>query len=355
MDIIAHRLYNQQLVTPQFRTPAEVVAWFGAVQAQDYPGGKWAVGLRLPSATDADVETAIADRSIIRTWPMRGTLHFVAADDIRWMLEALTPRVVAGAASRHRQLELDAETFARSRDVLAAALQGGQRLSRPAMYATLEAAGISTAGQRGFHILGRLAQEGLLCFGPHEGRQPAFVLLDEWAPHAKRLARDVALVELARRYFTSHGPATLHDFVWWSGLTMADARAGVEGARTSLLEERVNGGSYWLPPGLPSVHVQPPLVHLLPAYDEYMVAYRDRSAALAAVAPAYPTLPGMVALGPTINVDGQFAGAWRRTVRKDVVRIATQPFIPLSEAARDALAAAASRYGAFVGLRPHLA
>ncbi|MFN8484515.1 MAG: winged helix DNA-binding domain-containing protein [Anaerolineae bacterium] len=354
MDIVAHRLHNQQLVVSQFRTPAQVAAWFGAIQSQDYPGGKWAIGLRLANATDADVEQAIADRQIIRTWPMRGTLHFVAAEDVRWMLEALTPRVVAGAAGRHRQLELDEATFARSRKVIAAALEGGRRLSRPAMYATLEAAGVSTQGQRGFHILGRLAQEGLICFGPHEGKQPAFVLLDEWAPNAKRLARDIALAELARRYFTSHGPATLQDFVWWSGLTVADARAGLEAAKGELVEERVSGQSYWLPSGLPSVGAQRPLIHLLPAYDEYMVAYRDRSAALAAAAAGGLAPPSATILGPTILVDGQFAGVWRRTVRKDVVTIATQPCVPLDDAARDALADVANRYAAFIGLRAHL-
>ncbi|MFN8475856.1 MAG: winged helix DNA-binding domain-containing protein [Anaerolineae bacterium] len=354
MDIVAHRLHSQQLLGTQFRTPAEVVDWFGAVQAQDYPGGKWAIGLRLPGATDADIERAIADRSIIRTWPMRGTLHFVAAEDIRWMLEALTPRVVAGASSRHRQLELDDATFARSREVIAAALQGGKRLSRPAMYQTLDAAGISTQGQRGIHILGRLAQEGLICFGPHEGKQPAFVLLDEWAPNAKRLERDVALAELARRYFTSHGPATVQDFVWWSGLTAADARAGLDAVKSALVEERVDGQSYWLRPDITGGMPPAPLVHLLPAFDEYMVAYRDRGAALRAVQARDIPTPGMIILGPIIVADGQFVGAWKRRLGKGSVSVAAQPLLPLTDAETHALAEAARRYGDFVGLPAHL-
>ncbi len=354
MNIIAHRLHNQQLVSTQFNTPAEVVAWFGAVQSQDYPGGKWAIGLRLPGTSDRDIEAAIADRGIIRTWPMRGTLHFVAAADIRWMLEVLTPRVVAGAASRHRQLELDDATFARSRDVLAAALQGGKTLSRPAMYHTLEAAGISTEGQRGIHILGRLAQEGLICFASHEGKQPAFALLDEWVPDARRLERDAALAELARRYFTSHGPATVQDFVWWSGLTVADARAGLDAAKSHLVEEKVNGQRYWLPPDMPGAAASP-LVHLLPAYDEYMVAYRDRSAALtAAHAHDLPT-PSTTILGPIIVVDGQFVGSWKRSVNKNTVTITAHPLWPLSDAEGHALADVASRYGEFAGLRARLA
>ncbi len=354
LDIITHRLHNQQLVGTQFKTPGEVVAWFGAVQAQDYPGGKWAVALRLPGATDKDIEAAIADRSIIRTWPMRGTLHFVAARDIRWMLEVLASRALAGAAGRHRQLELDEATFARSRDVLTGALEGGKTLSRPAMYQTLEAAGISTEGQRGIHILGRLAQEGLICFASHEGKQPAFALLDEWAPDAPRLERDAALVELARRYFTSHGPATIQDFVWWSGLTVADARSGLERARSHLVEAKVSGQSYWLPPDTPAVRPAPPFVHLLPAYDEYMVAYRDRNAALHAAHSRRLSPPNSVVLGPIIVVDGQFAGAWKRNTSKDRVDIKAQPILPLSDAERQALAHVANRYGDFMGLRARL-
>ena len=349
MNIIAHRLHNQQLVSTQFNTPAEVVAWFGAVLSQDYPGGKWAIGLRLPGTSDRDIEAAIADRGIIRTWPMRGTLHFVAAADIRWMLEVLTPRVVAGAASRHRQLELDDATFARSRDVLAAALQGGKTLSRPAMYHTLEAAGISTEGQRGIHILGRLAQEGLICFASHEGKQPAFALLDEWAPDAPRLERDAALVELARRYFTSHGPATVQDFSWWSGLTLKDAQSGMEAVRGEFERAEVNGAIYWMPPELRAPAVDSPHALLLPAYDEYTVAYKDRSAILGPAA-ARREDASSEALQPVMVIDGQVRGTWKRKLKRDSVNLSFSPFSALDEAEREALSAAAERYANHLAL-----
>src|SRR5207237_2162453 len=193
-----------------------------------YPGALWAVGLRTRDATEAAIEQAIAERTIVRTWPMRGTLHFVAPEDARWMLQLLTPRVVAANARRvYQQSNLDDATFARSKDLFVDALQGGKQLPRPSLYKVLEAAGISVAGQRGLFILQRLSSEGLICFAARQGKQPTFALLDEWVPISlsKTPARDQALAELALRYFTSHGPATVQDFAWWSGLPAADASA----------------------------------------------------------------------------------------------------------------------------------
>ncbi|MBI1879200.1 MAG: AlkZ family DNA glycosylase [Chloroflexi bacterium] len=195
-DIAQYRLYHQQIATTKFKKPSQVVSWLGAMQAQDYAGAKWSAGLRLPDATDADIEQAIADKTIIRTWPMRGTLHFVAAEDARWLLKLLTPRIIAQTAGRYRQLELDEATFARSKELFAQALQGGKQLTRNEMLQLLEKASISTAGQRGYHILGRSAQDGLICFGAPQGKQQTFTLLDEWAPATKSLERDEALAEL---------------------------------------------------------------------------------------------------------------------------------------------------------------
>src|SRR5262245_2764707 len=280
-DIARLRLHNQRIACATFEKPGDVVAWLGAVQAQDYLGALWAVGLRMRNAVEADIERALASRTIIRTWPMRGTLHFVAAADIRWMLELLTPRIVANDAKRLlRDFNFDEKELARSKKLIARALQGGKQLARNAMYKMLEVGGVSTASQRGRHILTRLAQDGFICFGAREGKQPTFALLDEWAPKAKRMPRDQSLAEIARRYFTSHGPATLHDFVWWSGLTTADATAGLEMAKRSLAQETINGHTYWLASSIPATNDSSPTAYLLPAFDEYTVAYKDRSAVL---------------------------------------------------------------------------
>jgi hypothetical protein len=348
--IARFRLERQQISRQPAATPAQVVAALGALQAQDYAGVLWSIGLRLSGATVADIERAIAERAIVRTWPMRGTLHFVAAADVRWLLKLLAPRVIAGSARRHRQLELDEAIFSRSRTLFTDALRGGRRLTRSAMLQILAAAGIETAGQRGYHILWRLAQEGLVCFGPPAGKEQTFVLLDEWLPPAPERDREAALSELARRYFSGHGPATLRDFTWWSGLAAADARAALELAKPELQQEVVNGQTYWLARAEPPQPRRAPEVFLLPGFDEYLLGYADRSAALD---PAYAArvVPGTNGVFfPTLVIDGRVAGTWKRTHTRTHVAIQLSPFTPIAGAAMPAITAAAERYGRFLGL-----
>lgn len=347
LDIAYNRLYNQHIATRTLEHPAQVVGWLGAVQAQDYLGALWAVGLRTRNANEENVKRAIADKTIVRTWPIRGTLHFVAAADVRWMLDLLTPRIIAGRERLYMQLELDDRIFARIKELFVSALQGGKQLPRDAMYGLLEAAHISTTGGRGLHILSRLAQEGIICFGTREGKQQTFALLDEWAPKAKKLARDEALAELAKRYFTSHGPATLQDFVWWSGLRAADARAGLEMAKPHLVKELSDGQTYWLASSMPTAKDASPTAYLLPAFDEYTVAYKDRSAVLNPMC-AKQVITGNGIFYPTIVVDGQIVGTWKRTLKKGTVVITPSPFTRLNEAETRAFAEAASRYGKFL-------
>ena len=352
IDIVQHRLHSQHLFGPKFATPAAVVAHFGAVQAQDYLPALWALGLRIEAAAEASVERAIGDRQIVRTWPLRGTIHFVSPADIRWMLELSAPRALRDNA-RRRELGLDDGVFAQSRKVIAHALQDGQPRPRKTLCQDLDDAGISPAGQRGVHILGRLAQEGVICIGPREGKQQTFVLLDAWVPPAATLERDEALAELARRYFTSHGPATIQDYAWWSGLTLTDARAGLAAVRGELAQAQIDDQVYWFAAAEDGARLSSPVAHLLPVYDEYAVAYRDRSAFLA---PAFAARPdsGNGIFRPSILIDGRTVGTWTRTLKNDVVSIAPNLFRHLTGAERDALAAAAGRYGAFLGRRPEL-
>ena len=273
-DIARLRLAHQHIAAPG-GTAAEVVASLVAMQAQDYLGALWSVGLRTAKATEATITQAIADREIIRTWPMRGTLHFVAAADVRWLLALLTPRIIASAAGRHRGLGLDEEVFARSRKLFIKALKGGRSLSRDTLYQVLEGGGISSGEQRGYHILWRLAQEGLICCASHLGKQPAFALLEEWVPAHPLMDREASLGTLALRYFNSHGPATLADFVWWSGLKISDARKALEMVSSKLVKE----GDYWMGAGSSSAKVTRS-AHLLPCFDEYLLGYTDRSTVL---------------------------------------------------------------------------
>jgi hypothetical protein len=344
------RLHNQMISGSALETPAETVAWLGAVQAQDYLAALWAVGLRTPGATERSVEQALADGSIIRTWPMRGTIHFIAAADARWMLELLTPRVLARQAGRlKKEFDIDETVSARCATILGDALRGGGRLTRNDAYHLLEANGVAASGQRGLHILWRLAHERIICFGPREGKQPTVVLFDEWIPDGEPLERDEALSRLATRYFTSHGPATLHDFIWWSGLTAADARAAVERAHEHLRREDIDGQRYWLSSSAPERIRRDPGLHLLPAFDEYTVAYRDRSAVLGPVTKGEIVSTNGI-FNPIIVIDGQVVGTWKRRLEKESVVVMPNPFRELTKAERKSLATAADRYGTFLGL-----
>lgn len=349
-DIAQLRLHNQSIAQADATTPGAVVKQLGAVQAQDYLGALWALGLRTRQAVEADIEQAIANSELIRTWPMRGTLHFVAAGDVRWMLALLTPRIMARASRRHKQLELDEATFARSEALFAKALQDGQKLTRPEMMAVLEQGGISTQGQRGYHILGWAAQSGLICFGPRQGKQDTFVWLDDWVPEGKTLSRDEALAELAHRYFSGHGPATIHDFMWWSGLPAADARAGLAMVESQLSPEELDGQTYWFSSAEFASNVASPTAYLLPPFDEYLLGYKDRRVVLD---PAHATkvVPGANGMfKPIIVIDGRVVGIWKRTLRKNSVVIEPSPFSALNKAEERAFVEAAEQYGTFLKL-----
>lgn len=352
-EIARRRLHAQLIAGTSARTPAEAVARLGAVQSQDYGAGKWAVGLRVAGATEETVDRAIADRTIVRTWPMRGTIHFVAAPDVRWMLELLTPHIVARAARRRRELELDDAVFLRTEKILVKALQGGRRLSREAVYAVLGRNGVPADASRGYHILWRLAQEGLLCFAaPDGGKKPTFALLEEWVPAAKRRDRHDALAELAYRYVAGHGPASVADFCWWSGLKAAEAREGIALAAPRLEKVVVDGVDYWMVPG---GEAAPQGVFLLPAFDEYLLGYREREAVLD------PRFAERICPGgngiflPMLVIDGKVEGIWKRAVKKKSVTVTPEPFTTLSAAAGRALPAAAGRYGHYLGLSATLA
>ena len=346
MTVAQQRLRAQRLAGTAFATPADVVSWFGAVQAQDYAGALWALGLRTTGATEASVEQALVDRSIVRTWPLRGTLHFAAAADVRWMLRVFGAQTIARNARRFRQFGLDQQVFNRCTAVTIKALEGGRQLSRPQLYARFEKAGVKTGGMRGLHIVWKLAHDGLICFGARDGKQQTFVLLEEWLPRSRTLDRDEALAELARRYFTSHGPATLQDFTWWSGLVAADARRAVEAAAVGAPHLASSHGarrtSARPPAPRPS---RPAAVVLLPPYDEYTVAYLDRSAALD---PRHAAA-SRNGICPTLVIHGRIAGTWTRRLERDAVTIALKPFTRLTGAHARGIAAAAVRYGRFLG------
>jgi hypothetical protein len=348
LDLAHRRLLTQRIAGTAFQTPAEVVQWLGAVQAQDYLAAKWAVGLRALNTTDTDVEQAIAEGTILRTHVMRPTWHFVAPTDIRWMLALTAPRVNAALAYQNRRLGLDDAVFRRSSAALEEALQGGKQLTRTELVSALKEAGIATGNLGFLHLLMRAELDGLICSGAQRGKQSTYALLAERAPQARTLAFDEALAELTRRYFTSHGPATVQDFVWWSGLTTAHARAGLEMVKSELLSEVVENQTCWFSRQTPPAQKLAQTAYLLPNYDEYIVGYTDRSAVFDTSHAHLLDARGNVLFQHTMVLDGRVVGTWQRTFKKGAVIIATSPFIDLSERERQAFAIAAEQYGQFL-------
>jgi len=343
------RIFNQHIGPPTFDRPHEVVSHMGYIQAQDYLGSLWAVGLRMKVASESIIEQALADRSIVRTWPARNTLHYVAAEDVRWMLDLLAPHAMQQRLGRYRQLELEPKTFHLSGRLLLNSLKSNGQLTRSDCYQVLEHGGISTAGQRGIHILQHLALEKLICFGPRQGKQQTFVLFDDWVPETKPKTREEALSELTLRFFSSHGPATVKDFAWWTGLTTADAKVGLENVSSALVEERLDDKVYWMPPSNRTSQITPMHTVLLPPFDEYLVGYADRSAVLD---PKHilSTNAGGGMLSAVIVIDGKVAGTWKRTLKKNSVEITPSWFTPPTEEETRSFSVAAQRYATFIGL-----
>ncbi len=347
IDIAAQRLNSHHLSHPDFGSPADVVRWFGAVQAQDYFGSLYAIGLRLPEATEATIEKAVADRAIVRTWPMRGTLHYVPAEDARWMLPLLAQRRIPKNRNIYRRAGLTEADFEKARKVLVKVLDGGKLLTRNDVYKALTAARIKTEPeQRGLHILGYWAQMGLICLGSRVGKQTTVTLLEDWVPAGRMLKGDEALADLARRYFTSHGPATLADCAWWSGLNAAEARKGLQAIRLQLAPLTVDGRTYWSGQAAEVPGATGPSVHLLPAWDEFSVAYKDRRDL---VDPALGKEVGY-GLGPSIISEGRMVGRWKRTLEKDAAVVELDLIKKLDKKQKAGLEKAALRYGAFIGL-----
>jgi hypothetical protein len=328
-------------------TPAGVVSAMLAMQAQDLPGAKWSIGLRAPGSTVAEVNRSFNNGEIVRSWPMRGTLHLVAAEDLGWILELTAHRTLRSLTARHRQLEIDDTAITRAADVSVALLNERGGASRPELFAAFEAAGISTTGQRGVHLLGALCQQRLLCQGPVRQDEQLFVLMDEWIPRPRRLHGEEALGELVLRYFTGHGPATLADFCRWTKLPLRDAKVGLAAAGSGLEQVVIGDSPAWMRPGLADSAAR--TVHLLPGFDEMVLGYADRSATLPDKYAA-ATVPGNNGIfQPTVVLDGRVVGIWRRRRTASGVTVTPVPFERLSARDRSALGAAAERYAAFVG------
>ncbi|AIY01773.1 hypothetical protein ART_2174 [Arthrobacter sp. PAMC 25486] len=348
--------------------PVDVVRSLTALQGQDFPGALWSIGLRSPGSTRADVEAAFNRGELVRSCPLRGTLHVTAAEDLGWILSLTAERMLQGQATRHRQLGITTPDLEQVRDLALALLEKSDgRVTREGLFAAFEQAGQGTKAQRGYHFLFLLCLEGTLVQGPvntGNGNGQFFVSSQDWIQNPRVLERDEALPELALRYFRSHGPATVKDFQWWSKLTLKDINAGLAQVQDQLETLECNGTEYWLAPETAELLGGPDhrktvngarSVLLLPGFDEYLLGYTDRSAALAPEhAPL--TVPGNNGMfKATVVAGGRVSGTWRKAqgaAEKQRQRsgvVLPEIFTQLTTSQDRALNAAAKKYATFLG------
>lgn len=357
-QVRAARMASLLLDAQAQRTPLEVAQWFGALQAQDAASGHWSLGVRCSGSTEADVLNAFEDRSLVRTWPMRGTIHIVPANDVAWMLELTGARMLSGASRRREQLGLTLQDVELAAATLADALEREHILTRAQAIERLAGAGLDVAEQRSYHLLWHTAQLGVTCIGPQRGADQTFVLLADWAPQQKQLTRDEALAELLFRFVRSHGPVGLRDFVGWSGLTLGDARAAAASNSGRILSVASEAGELWM-----TVELAVRLRHTdraghavvaLPGFDEFILGYKDRSLHVPAGAMDRIVPGGNGMFRATVVVDGMPIATWKRTLRAERVIVEVEAFAPLTATRRKQVGAAFTPYGHFLGRTPEI-
>lgn len=351
--ITRRRMHNLRLTGTRSRTAEETVQLLGAVQSQDFGPAKWSLAQRTSKVDTASLDRDFADGKFLRTHVLRPTWHFVHPTDIGWMIELTGPRVHAHNAGRYRNLGLDSDVFRKSDALLTKVLRGGEHLTRKALIGIFDKAGFGTESQRLTHLIMHAELKGTICSGAPQGKQHTYALLEERAPQTRALGRDEALAELAFRYFSSHGPATMKDLRWWSSLTLADIRTGIEMAGSRLNEEVVEGISYWSTPGRPRKGTTPK-VHLLQVFDEYIVGLSESRSLIDPLGKAGPLLSIAAALKGVVTVDGMVAGRWKRTVNRDSVDIVMDLDAPLDDVEQAALQTEADRLGRFLGVEANL-
>lgn len=328
---------------------------FGAIQAQDFGAAKWSVGLRMRRATDEIVENAFNAGRILRTHVMRPTWHFVMPEDIRWMLELTAPGVRKILAPYDKRLDIDARLLSRCHTLIGKALEGGAILTRAELSQHLGRHGVEASGQRLGHIMAYMELDALVCSGPRRGKQMTYTMLEERVPKAELLTREQSLAKLAGKYFTSHGPAQLKDFAWWSGLPLKEATTGLDSMISDLHSAKVGEKTYYFKPDEKAGEDKSQSAFLLSIYDEYTIAYKDRSAMSEGRPQDIETMLSMGnALTSVLVINGKVAGTWKRILEKDRVEIKLSPFRALSPAEKDSVHAAADRYGSFWNLKVDL-
>lgn len=351
VNIVQIRLISQQLAKKYSHLPNEIISWMGAIQAQDYPMAKWAIGLRLLDATDALIESAINNGEILRTHLLRPTWHFVSAEDIYWLLELSAQQIKAAQRSRDRQLELTEEVYSKSNAIIEKALSDGNHQSREELVGILSNANIATDQNRASHLLMRAELEKIICSGVIRNGKPTYALLSERVKSGKNLKEEEALFELATRYFTSRCPATTEDFAWWSGLPAGRLRQTLAMVKGVFHKEEIQGKSYILPDDFNQSVINNPTTFLLPPYDEFILSYADRNASIAWELESHlKEISDRGIFRPIIVMDGQVVGAWKRTIGKKNITIEVNSFYGHDISSWETIRVAASQYATFVNM-----
>jgi hypothetical protein len=346
-DISNSRLNSQKITKPEFKTAKEIVSWMGAIQAQDYPMAKWAVGIRLLEPVINDIESAIDKGEIIRIHVLRPTWHFVAADDVYWMLQLSSEKIKSSLRSRHKELGLSEPILANTRNIIEKSLGGGLSLTRNELGKEFQKARISTDENRLSHILFSAEMEGIICSGPVKNDKLTYALISERVPQKREFSKDESLAELARRYFISRCPATIEDFAWWSNLSLGNARRAIDIIRSDFSAEKIGNSEYWLPNTFSGAGKESAAVHLLPAFDEFLISYRDRSSSLALIHNK-KTVTDNGIFHPPIVINGQVAGLWRRSFKKNSMVVETDFFQAVSKNVSRMTEKKAGAYGQFL-------
>lgn len=341
------RLLSQGVEFTRFKTVKEVVSWMGAMQAQDFEMAKWAIGVRSPGSTDKLVEDSINKGEIIRTHLMRPTWHFVAAEDIYWMLGLTASRLKALLRTRHNALGLSDSILTKSFNLLEKALSNGSFLTREELAEEFKKEKINTDNYKLWHILARAEFEGIVCSGPVKNSKITYALLPERVPDKKVLIRTESVIKLAKRYFTSHCPATLHDFVWWSGLPVTEARHALEEIGPDFSSETIGSEKYWFTNSSRESDFKKTSVHLLPAFDEFLISYKDRTASLL-LTDNKKTISNNGIFRPLVIVNGQITGLWNRTIKNNKLIVTIDLFHPMNKTNNKILEKKISMFGQFL-------
>lgn len=346
-DISNIRLINQQISVPKFERVREIANWMGAIQAQDFAMSKWAVGIRLINSTDKVIETAFDSGEILRTHLLRPTLHLVSAENIRWLLNLTAPGIKARLKSRQKELDLSESLLKKCNRIIQDSLKRDNHLTREELVAIFAKAKVPLEDQRAYHILVNSELDGITCSGRIKGGKQTYALLDERVPKTKDLTKEYALKKIAGIYFSSRGPATLQDFKWWSGLSVTDAKIALEIAKPDLVSETIDSEIYWLSNLITYPKNEKISVHLLPAFDEFLISYKDRTAS-APLIYQKKTFSDNGIFWPTIVINGQVSGLWKRTIKKDKVIFETKLFEPINKSIKNQIKKQSESFGLYL-------